>query len=200
MRVAALFLSLVVLSVSAVRASALRTFPVTLHMLTSGSRETFEGHFGRANTLFARGGVAFEIDAVAPLDGSHASLVTREDRDALGRDAHARTIDVFVVSSLMDVDEPGRARRGVHWRDRTRRGVRYVIIVESAGPWVLAHELGHYFGNAHSPVAGNLMSYDWSRGDPVFDDAQIRKIDRSAASLFRSFGLARAQRVTGSPR
>lgn len=194
-----LLVAFVLLAIAAsARAVPTRTFPITMHMVASGSAERFAAHVARANAVFARANVGFRIDTVVPLPPRHAELVTRDDRDALGTLVQARTIDVFVVSTLMDVDEPGRRRGGVHWRDRGRRGVRYVIIVAEAHDWTLAHELGHYFGNGHSPVPGNLMSYDWTLGDPVFDGAQHRRIHRSATTLARAFRLG--QGVTGSPR
>jgi hypothetical protein len=41
---------------------------------------------------------------------------------------------------------------------------------------VLAHELGHFFGNGHSDVADNLMSYTRTGGRVFLDDAQIDRI------------------------
>jgi hypothetical protein len=41
---------------------------------------------------------------------------------------------------------------------------------------VLAHELGHFFGNAHSTVVDNVMSYDRRTGSTFFDEAQGRRI------------------------
>ena len=113
-------------------------------------------------------------------------LTTREDRDALGAYRTPGTIDAFVVRGLVDVDTPPLPRRGVHWRDRTRRGVRYVIVVADASPWVLSHELGHYFGNPHSDVPGNLMSYTRAKGDPFLDAVQLGRVRRSAARLARA--------------
>ncbi len=110
---------------------------------------------------------------------AHARLENRRDRHALGRRQHPQRIDVFVVRSLRDVDEPERMRQGVHWRprgDEFDARAHFVIVSSIAGPTVLAHELGHYFGNGHSDVPGNIMSYE--RGDvpPFFDDAQRARI------------------------
>ena len=60
------------------------------------------------------------------------------------------------------------------------------IVVASAPTTVLAHELGHYFGNPHSHVADNVMSYERT-GAPVFFDADQGK---RIASKARSYVLS----------
>jgi hypothetical protein len=167
----------------------LRTFPLTVHVAEPVLREDIDARVQNTNRLFGEAETRFEVATVVPLDARHARLVTRADRDALGAYVTPRTIDVFVVQSLVDVDTPPLERRGVHWRDRTRPGIRYVIVIASAGPWVLAHELGHYFGNGHSDVAGNLMSYTRGEGDPFFDVAQLGRIRRASRSLARAFRI-----------
>ena len=186
------FLSFLVLlaSVSLVRATAQRTFPITLHLLSQDARAPVDTRVAVANQIFAPADVAFTIAATRTLDARHADLVSREDRDALGAYVTPRAIHVFVVRSLMDVDTPPLPRRGVHWRDRGRRGVRYVIVIADAGESVLAHELGHYFGNPHSDVPGNVMSYTRGEGIPFFDARQIARIRGSARRLARTI-LAR---------
>jgi hypothetical protein len=83
-------------------------------------------------------------------------------------------INVFVVDSLRDVDDPAEMRRGVHWHGPG--GAHYIILVATASPQVLAHELGHFFGNAHTKVADNLMSYERTGGWVSFDADQGRRI------------------------
>lgn len=165
-----------------------RVFPLRVHAVPGFSREALSDRVEKANAIFAAAGVRFEVSSMGPLAEAHAHLVSREDRDALGRYIAPRAIDVFVVESLMDVDTPPLPRRGVHWRDRGRPGVRYVIITKSAGPFVFAHELGHYFGNGHSSKPGNLMSYAWLEGlAPTLDPAQLRRIRGAARELERRF-------------
>jgi hypothetical protein len=89
-------------------------------------------------------------------------------------------INVFVVESLKDVDEENRYRFGVHWRPSTRPGARYVILSSTAPATVLVHELGHYFGNPHSTVADNVMSYVRTGADVFFDAPQIATIRATA--------------------
>jgi len=128
--------------------------------------------------------VASERVALAP---AHAELVTREERDALVRYVTQGAIHCFVVGKLMDVDEPGRERRGVHWRPRGKTDKSFLIVSKISKPWVLAHELGHFFGNReHSAVPGNLMSYAWTVEPPFLDAAQIERVKRTLATLQKS--------------
>ena len=142
------------------------------------------------------------------MPAAHAELETRADRHALARFMRPRAINWFVVASLRDVDEPSRFRQGVHWRPRLRGapgGAHFVIVSAIAGPTVLAHELGHFFGNPHSTVPGNLMSYDRGEGPPVLDAVQRQRIAARAREMLASGELtdrstrrvltARAQRA-----
>lgn len=149
-----------------------------------------------ANALFEPHGVSFRVIRRARMDGRHARLETRRDRHALGALLHPGVIDCFLVLSLRDVDDPSRYRQGVHWRPRGRGyppGAHLVIVSSIAGPHVLAHELGHYFGNGHSDVPGNIMSYE--RGDvpPFFDEDQARRIRASARRFLRRGELQPAE-------
>src|SRR5690606_10281460 len=106
-------------------------------------------------------------------------------------------IDWFVVSSLRDVDDPSRYRQGVHWRPRgvgAPDGAHFVITSSIAGPTVLAHELGHYFGNGHTDVPGNITSYERGEGPPFFDGDQVRRIHA------RLRGFLDAGELRGAPR
>lgn len=133
-----------------------------------------------ANALYAAIPLRFvRAGRVRPLDGRLAHIETRAQRDAAMAELLPGAVDVRVAASLMDVDEPGRVRRGVHWHLRRDRRRHYIILSSIASPGVLAHELGHYFGLAHSPVADNLMSYDRT-GAPVFLDEAQKAIVREA--------------------
>lgn len=141
----------------------------------------------RANAIFAPYEVRFVKTATLELAAPHAAMETRADRNALAAYAKPGAIDCFVVRSLRDVDEPGRMRQGVHWHSRSHSGAHYVILSASAGPDVLAHELGHYLGNPrHSDTPGNLMSYE--RGEPALpflDTAQLRRMRRAIRGYLR---------------
>jgi len=132
-----------------------------------------------ANAIFEPAGVSFEVVERHTMPEAHARLENRRDRHALGRLQHPQRIDVFIVRSLRDVDDPSRMRQGVHWRPRGDEfdARQHLVIVSSiAGENVLAHELGHYFRNGHSDVPGNIMSYERGEGPPFFDETQIQRI------------------------
>jgi hypothetical protein len=134
-----------------------------------------------ANRVFAPWRVAFHVASVERLPPEHARLESRGDRDALARFGRPGTVHVFVVQSLRDVDEPERFRMGVHWRERANRARHFVVVSRIAAPTVLAHELGHFFGNPrHSETPNNVMSYERDpQVTPFFDPAQGRRIEQA---------------------
>jgi len=132
-------------------------------------------------------GVSFALAGVRDLDGRHARLEDRDDRDGLAAELRRGVIQVFVVASLRDVDDPVLLRQGVHWRHRRDPSRRYVIVAATAGRSTLAHELGHYLGNPHTTVVDNLMSYKRSNDGRVFlDDTQGKRSLSTARRLLRS--------------
>jgi hypothetical protein len=146
-----------------------------------------DGQLERTQRIFARAGVRFRRVAVEALPEEHTELHTRDDRHALRSQLRSGVIDVFVVARLRDVDDPSRFRQGVHWRPPPRPGPHYVILSAEAGPDVLAHELGHFFGNhGHSPTPGNIMSYQRGDRPPSFDEGQIRRIRQHARRFVRT--------------
>ena len=147
-----------------------------------------------ANVIYGPLGIElFEHERVA-LPAAHAELVTRADRDALARYTKKGVINCFLVAKLMDVDEPGRERRGVHWRPQSERRNNFLIVSKISKPYVLAHELGHYFGNPHSEVAGNLMSYAWTVDPPFLDADQTKRVERTLRALLKSGTLQQLPR------
>jgi hypothetical protein len=139
-----------------------------------------------ANAIYGPRGIELVQRESIPLHGKHAELVTRTDRDALLRYVQTGAIHCFVVARLMDVDEPGRERRGVHWRPRPAPQRTFLIVSKISKSFVLAHELGHLFGNrTHSDVPGNLMSYKRWDGPRVLDEAQIQRVRSTLAVLLK---------------
>lgn len=146
-----------------------------------------EAQLARANEIYRPLGFELVAQRGRALASRHAEVVTRAQRDAFARYVRRGAIHCFVVAKLMDVDEPGRERRGVHWHARMRAGVRYIVLSRISGPYVLAHELGHYFGNPqHSEVAGNLMSYLPGEGSPFLDATQVARVRASLARLIEA--------------
>ncbi len=134
-----------------------------------------------ANRLYAVVPLRFRRVEAPPLATRFARLRTRADRDAvIGTLVHG-VVSIRVTGELLDVDEPG-VRRGVHWHDRRDPDRHVVILSKIAAPSVLSHELGHYFGNSHSFVDDNLMSYLRTGAPLFFDDAQLAIIRRSLAA------------------
>ncbi len=145
-----------------------------------------EAQVREANRLFAPAGVAFDQLEEAALPEAHRVMTTRRDRHRLAPRVGDDLVHVFVVASLANVDEPGFIQ-GVHWRSRLTGTYRhYVILSRIAGGSVLGHELGHFFGNPHSDVPGNIMSYARGNGPPAFDRAQLRRIRRFRDRFVRS--------------
>lgn len=134
-----------------------------------------EAQLASAEKLFAPIGVHLRWTVKKPLAPEHARLETRRDRDALEALLEPGVVNVFVVASLRDVDDPVLYRMGVCWR-RGNEGKPYLVISAAARPTVLAHELGHFFGNPHSATPNNVMSYVRTDADPFFDDGQTRTI------------------------
>ena len=202
-----LALSSALLVVAAAAQPGGRAFPVlplavtvaTLEGAPAVSDAWIETQVTNANALFSPHGVRFRLVERHTMPERHARLETRRDRHALGGRMHPQRIDWFVVHSLRDVDEPDRMRQGVHWRPRGAEypaRAHFVITSSIAGETVLAHELGHFFGNGHSDVPGNIMSYD--RGDvpPFFDATQAARIRFSLRRFLSRGELLPAEELT----
>lgn len=166
--------------------------PVVFHVAQQANAGVADAAFLRtqlsaANAVFAGLGIELVCAQVRPAPRARPRLVSRADRDQLGALLLPDVINVFVVASLMDVDEPGRERRGVHWRVRSDPRRHLLIVSAISGPYVLAHELGHFLGNqAHSDTPGNLMSYLPGEGVPVLEAAQAAKVRVTLAQLLET--------------
>jgi hypothetical protein len=140
-----------------------------------------------ANSIYRPLGIELVERERVPLAAAHSELVTRADRDVLVREVRKGAIHCFVVGKLMDVDEPGRERRGVHWHPRSNPQRSFLIVSKISKPYVLAHELGHLLGNPqHSSVPGNLMSYERTAEPPFLDSPQVRNVERTLAALLKN--------------
>jgi hypothetical protein len=181
--------ALVLVVASLTRAEAALRVRIVFHVADTESGPAadpafLDAQFEHARQIYGPLEVALEAASGAALPARHARLVSRGDRDALAAFVEPGAIHCMVVATLMDVDEPGRERRGVHWRPRSAPARHFVIVSAISGPWVLAHELGHFFGNrAHSEVPGNLMSYAIGSGMPSLDATQSETVRRTSLRM-----------------
>lgn len=165
--------------------------PLQLHVAEQDGKPVADEKFlasqvAHARKVFEQAAVDFVERERMRLPARHAVLSSRADRDALSDHVSPPAIHIMVVASLMDVDEPGRIRRGVHWTARKPPHKHFVIVSAISGPYVLAHELGHFLGNReHSDVAGNIMSYQLTDALPFFDADQKRRIAAKVEELVR---------------
>lgn len=167
------------------------TFPISIAVATEDGIPARDdawvaAQIDEANELYAPTGIRFRWTLRREIPSAHARIHTRADRDALAPLVEKNVIDVFVVAALEDVDEPGRYRKGVAWTSKPTNK-RFLILSGEAFPKVLAHELGHFFGNGHTIVPDNLMSYVRTGGRVFLDDAQVERI-QSFAERFLATG------------
>jgi hypothetical protein len=153
------------------------TVPITFSVASDDGEPVrdaawIDAQLAEALTMFAPWGVRFKRTSIAPLGADRAHVLTRADRDALAELVRPGVVNVFVVAGLADVDEKDRFRSGVHWRASSQPKTRYIVLAAAASRGVLAHELGHYFGNPHSSVPDNVMSYARTGAVPFFDVRQ----------------------------
>jgi hypothetical protein len=188
---AASIVALLCLPARRVRAEGPRRIPLIVHVAQREGEAVAPASFiseqlAAANSIYQPLGIDLVDIERVPLGAEHAEMLTRSDRDALARHVKKGAVHVFIVAKLMDVDEPGRERRGVHWHPRPSPRDSYLIVSQISGRYVLAHELGHMFGNPeHSDVPGNLMCYQRAEGTPFLDAAQIRRVRRALAALLK---------------
>jgi hypothetical protein len=186
---------------SIVRASEPARIPLIFHVAELDGQAVTVARFiaeqlAAARAIYGPLGIELVERERVALASAHAELITRADRDALARYVRLGAIHCFVVARLMDVDEPGRERRGVHWHPRSKSQPSFLIVSKISKPYVLAHELGHLFGNPkHSDVPGNLMSYERTAQPPFLDPAQVRNVQRTLAALLKNGTLVPAARA-----
>lgn len=126
---------------------------------TAQTQAWIDAQIAEAQRLYNAFGVSFRKDAMRRLPARFANLETRKDRDALATQLHPGVINVFIVASLRDVDDPKLYRMGVHWAPNGDLKRQYVIVASEARKTTMAHEIGHFFTLQHTSSPDNLMSY-----------------------------------------
>lgn len=139
-----------------------------------------------ANRVFGPTGVSFQELERQSLHPHFADLITRRDRNSLAQFLERGVVNVFVVASMVDVDDQTSMRRGVHWTLQWRPDNHFVVLTSIGPRTTLAHELGHYFGNRiHTSVFGNIMSYEHGSA-PSLSMRQQRRVITTARQQLRS--------------
>jgi hypothetical protein len=181
---------------SATHCASLRVFLTATSESPSSSdsdRRFLDRQVTEANRLLGLAGLGFEV-ASTTLIAAPPETTTRADRDGLGDLAQPTSqIDLFIVSRLADVDARTPTEiRGVHWRQRKDRERRYIILSRISGDFVLAHELGHYFGLPHSDHDISIMNKRPRATPPEarsFATAELSALRRNARRTFDSGAL-----------
>ncbi|MCO4761056.1 MAG: matrixin family metalloprotease [Myxococcales bacterium] len=139
------------------------------------------------------------------LTASAARVDSGTKRDQIGRFAWKKGAILWVGPTAL-VDLNGHTvRHGVHWRDRKdQRGElrrrRWVIVARTPYVFVLAHELGHYFGLPHSRAPRSLMNKRSTPGRPGVRDWRFtrkegQRVQRRLGQLRRAGTLTLLKRM-----
>lgn len=161
------------------------TLPVSIAVVVANgkaaqSQAWIDAQLAEAQRIYNGFGIYFRKAEVRRLPPQFDELKNRKDRDALATQLKKGVINVFIVSTLIDVDNPTQERMGVHWAPNGDLKKQYCIVAAGARKTTMAHEIGHFFTLQHTQVPDNLMSYIRTGADVVMNSQQKQKVIASA--------------------
>ncbi len=162
-------------------------FPIRVHARPSVEiDEWVSSQLEIVNLRFAAAGVQFEVVERFWLAAEYDEITSLEELARMVRadaDEHV-AIDVFVVDSFVDLDDPDHEHvieRGTTLRQGLEPDTPGFVLLTQVDVAVFAHELGHYFGLPHTPRSTDLMSVRDVR-DVALSAAQVAAL-RTAAEV-----------------
>ena len=150
----------------------LLVFPLRVHQLAGRvvEREAWlDEEIRTANSLWEPHGLSFVIGERVTLDTTLAVFENGPGPDPLVSLRAPSFIDVFVVLEIIDPDATERHVAGAC----RSHDERYVVVSVGQDDYVLAHELGHYFGLHHTSDPANLMWPHVADRAPAIDATQV---------------------------
>jgi|GEM_PF-1520472 len=111
-----------------------------------------------ANEVYLAAGIQFDIKLVVHTAKRHArcELLAKKHRDSFSPIVSGiHQPAVIIVDRIQDDRIASYDLKGLHWRAGLSH---WVYLTRNARSYVLAHELGHYFGLRHDLEGGNLMT------------------------------------------
>ncbi len=191
-----------------------RPFHLVIHVATTNPKE-IEARVGtlvlNANRHFLPAGISFSVVDQKQLPDTFAVLETIRERRQLKRYMVPRTINLFLVDEILDPHPSAATRRASAWQGRKPSGrlagahieiknrvpSTYIVLILSATPLSLTHELGHFFGAPHHKDPTNIMSYGVDRLH--FNERQLKTFRYRARRYRKNRVLKRGGDAVGKP-
>ena len=136
----------------------------------TGRYSGIENQVQKANDVYADAGLRFSVriseQTLTKKTRGRCTILTKRQRDSFESLANSVAGPVVIVVDRIQDDRVASYNlKGLHWR---RMKSHWVYLTREARSYVMAHELGHYYGLRHDMKGGNLMApgpSDPSRSD-----------------------------------